>query len=265
MPSLLNKTLSSLKNRGLIKTLRNVVRYSFNRYPLNLIKRNRFQKNVLSLDKIEDRFTAIYERNVWGNDESVSGWGSTLTYTAHLRSQLPALFEKYAVKSVFDAPCGDFNWMRHVLQANELTYTGGDIVEPLIAAHNEKFGSSATRFIHINLIVEKFPLSDLMICRDCLFHLSFRDTRSVLQNFVDSGIPYLLTTTYVNNGLFENKDIQTGDFRLIDLFSAPYILPRDVGFRVDDFQPPEPKREMCLWTREQIASALPRSQLPAHD
>jgi hypothetical protein len=78
----------------------------------------------------------------------------------------------------------------------------------------------------------------------------------VLQNFINSKIPYLLTTTHINDGKIRNKDIATGDFRLIDLFAAPYHFPMDVLFRIEDWKMPDPKREMCLWTREQIIYAL---------
>jgi len=256
MMQLIDKTLRSLRNDGVPGTLRRIRRWSFNRYPLSLIKESRFQKQVLALDRVEDRFTAIYKTNTWGNDESASGWGSTLEYTAHLRSRLPELFAKVHVRSIFDAPCGDFNWMRHVLQGTDIDYIGGDIVAPMVASLNTKYGAPRIHFVHIDLIAQPFPKADLMICRDCLFHLSFKDTQAVLRNFVESGIPYLLTTTYVNNDGFTNNDITTGDFRYIDLFSAPYHLPRDVAWRVDDYRPPEPRREMCLWSHEQVRQAL---------
>ena len=257
MIGLLHKAMNSLRRDGLRKTLSRTRRWSFNRWPLSLVKERRFRTEVLALDDAQARFTAIYTKNTWGNDESASGWGSTLAYTAPLRAKLPELFQRYQVGTVFDAPCGDFNWFRHVLKDNPLTYIGGDIVAPMIERLNGQYGDSRIHFVHIDLIAQPFPKADLMICRDCLFHLSFRDTRAVLANFVASGIPYLLTTTYANDdGQLRNRDIETGDFRYIDLFSPPYGLPRDVGFRVNDFQPPEPRREMCLWTREQVELAL---------
>ena len=99
-----------------------------------------------------------------------------------------------------------------------------------------------------------------MICRDCLFHLSFNDTKLFLQNFIESKILYLLTTTYINNGEFSNQNIKTGDFRLIDLFSAPYHFEENVLYRIEDSIPNETPREMCLWSREQIISAIGKFQ-----
>ena len=81
-----------------------------------------------------------------------------------------------------------------------------------------------TKFVHVYLIKEKFPNADLMICRDCLFNLSLKDAELVILNFVNSKMPYLLTTTHINNGIFRNKGIASGDFRLLDLFTAPYYF-----------------------------------------
>jgi len=110
-------------------------------------------------------------------------------------------------------------------------------------------------FIHIDLIKANFPQADLMICRDLLIHLSYSDVKSFLKNFVDSGIPYILTTTHKNSG-FANKDIATGDFKLMDLFSHPYNFPTNPLVAFDDWVAPNPEGQMCLWSREQVSNAL---------
>lgn len=249
------KGILSLKTVGFKKTLLRLLSHPFRRRIL-AIERRQIEKRILSLDTAQERFTEIYKANYWGSDESVSGHGSTFEGTANLRAKLPEIIEKYSIKSIFDAPCGDFNWMRHVLKQNDLDYTGGDIVLSLIESLNVNYRGEGTRFIHLDLTKDKFPYADMMICRDCLFHLSYQDTRLVLQNFVDSKIPYLLTSTHGNSNTFQNKDILTGNFRHIDLFSAPYHFPRDVAFQIVEQEVPGPRREICLWTRGQIISAL---------
>jgi SAM-dependent methyltransferase len=250
-PNLLTRTLSSLKNAGLSKTAAKICKHAYHWY-FTRYNQWKFYRHA----SVERRFTEIYKRNHWGNTESVSGDGSSLAFTANLRKHLPLLFERFGIKSILDAPCGDFNWMSHVLAEYPLNYTGADIVLPLIEGNERAFGNKNTRFVHLDLTKEAFPSSDLMICRDCLFHLSFNDTKLVLQNFVDSNIPYLLTTTIVNTGQFTNADIITGQFRPIDLFSEPFNFSTDTLFRIDDGPPPDPDREMCLWTRDQVASVI---------
>jgi hypothetical protein len=146
--------------------------------------------------------------------------------------------------------------MRYVVQEN-VRYIGGDIVRSLIDTNNLIYGKSNIGFIRIDLTKEAFPEADLMICRDFLFHCSFYHAKLVLRNFCQSKIQYLFTTTHINTNQFQNEDISTGgSYRLIDLFAPPYCLPRNVLFRIEDWVAPYPKREMCLWTREQILHAL---------
>ena len=253
MLNAMKKTRRSLQRQGMLKTTWKVVCY-----PLCALKRRRFAKHVLSLESNEAKFTWIYKNNYWQSDESASGTGSSLTQTKNLREELPALISKFSVKKIFDAPCGDFNWMVHLLPLIDVEYIGGDIVRPLIEGHNQKFRSSKISFITIDLVKDNLPKSDLMICRDCLFHLSFDDTRSLLQRYVASGIPYFLTTTHKQMGDVQNYDIRTGDFRLIDLFAAPYHFPSAPLAAIDDWVFPDPERQMCLWTREQVMDALVR-------
>lgn len=75
----------------------------------------------------DEVFSDIFKSNDWNNDESVSGVGSSLSNTKTIIIKLPLLFEKYQIKSVLDAPCGDFNWMQNV-NKSRINYIGGDIV-----------------------------------------------------------------------------------------------------------------------------------------
>jgi SAM-dependent methyltransferase len=183
---------------------------------------------------LEDRFTAIYICRYWGGDkqnESLSGHGSTLEYTRVLRRELPKLFYQFTIRSVFDAPCGDFKWMKHVVhECPDVEYIGADIVAPMIKANTAQHANERIRFFHADLTQAEFPTADLMICRDCLFHLSYQDIKLVLNNFVASGIPLLLTSTHL--GALTNRDICSGDFRSIDLFSTPFNFSKEVLYRV---------------------------------
>ena len=202
----------------------------------------------------ENHFTKIYSNNSWGCNESRSGDGSTISYTENLRKNLPLLFNKFDIKSLLDAPCGDFNWMKLVVPSCPIKYIGVDIVKPLIELNNKEYSSDNISFKVLDITSDKLPLVDLMMCRDCLFHLSYDDTKLFLQNFINSGIPYLLTTTHENKNSFTNTDIATSAFRLIDLFSSPYNFDKNPLMVIDDWVEGFPARQMCLWTREQITN-----------
>jgi SAM-dependent methyltransferase len=249
------KIQTSIREDGYGATARRVARAVPNRFA-TYRRRVKFQAEFLALESPEDRFTRIHQRKYWQGSDSTSGKGSSLEYTTNLRSQLPQLFARFSIKSVLDAPCGDFNWMKEVVSANAIEYIGGDIVKPLIQQLSRTYSSNRVRFLHLDITQDSLPQVDLMICRDCLIHLSFADTRAVLDNFVSSGIPYLLTTTHTNEGAFQNRDIATGDYRLIDLYSPPYNFPRQPLMSIEDWIPPDPERTMGLWTRDQISAAL---------
>ncbi len=214
-----------------------------------------FRKIMHNLS-LEERFTKIYEISYWGKWESKSGKGSTLSSTEQLRKELPNLFKQFGVKTVFDGPCGDFNWMKYVISETDIFYIGGDIVEPMIAANQANYGNQKISFIKLDLTKNTLPSADLMICRDCLFHLSFQDTLMLLQNFSNSNIPWLLTTTYQKTSEFINVNIDTGHFRRIDLFSAPYHFPKEIHYKIEDCMPEEDVRYMCLWSKQQVQSAI---------
>ena len=53
-----------------------------------------------------------------------SGPGSTIEYTKNLRFHLPIIIDKFNVKTLLDAPCGDLVWMSTILKNNNLIEIG---------------------------------------------------------------------------------------------------------------------------------------------
>ena len=253
--TLSRRFVASLREDGVPATVMKCVRFPF---VWAAERRNaKWLARVTREQPPEAVFAEIYRRNHWGNPESVSGYGSTLDNTASLRRSLEGMLRDFGIESIYDAPCGDFNWMRAVVRTTEVAYCGVDIVPALIETNQRRYQGPRRTFAVADITRDPFPAADLWICRDCFFHLSYADISRALHNFVRSEIPYVLMTTYVNEGRFMNRDIRTGDFRMIDLFTAPLSLPRDVKYRIDDTPIDDSPREMCLWTREQIAEALP--------
>lgn len=257
--SLLAKIVRTIKDKGLAHTAIKIIRHPIIRHPFSfassVIAKRKLRRVIGVSSSVEERFTNIFAAKYWGDEESVSGPGSRLAATENLRRMLPELIDKFSIKSIFDAPCGDFYWMRFVLSKVDVKYIGGDIVKELIEKNLDHQSSKVT-FIHFDIITNQFPQADLWICRDCLLHLSFDDTFQALQRFIESDIPYLLATTYKNVDGFENRDIDTGDGRKIDLFAKPYCFDENVLFRIDDYIEPWAPREMCLWSREQILHSI---------
>lgn len=173
----------------------------------------------------EEVFKNIYSKNLWRGDVSRSGPSSNLPRTKNLRNALPGIVKSYGIKTFLDAPCGDFYWMNTIARHMDIKYIGGDIVEEIINYNTEHFTEPNIEFIKIDITSDVLPDADLMMCRDCLFHLSYLDIAKFFDNFLRSEIQYLLVTTHKNIRHFENKDIKSGDWRWFDLYKGPFQFP----------------------------------------
>jgi hypothetical protein len=201
----------------------------------------------------EEVFADIFTHNRWNDGESASGVGSNSRYTSRLRKALPRLLRKYAVRSILDAPCGDFAWMKSVPLDPQTRYLGGDIVRELVERLEREFGSDQRRFTYLDVISSVLPPADLMICRDCFIHLSNADVRKALENFARSEIKFILTTTYRFGRI--NADIATGQFHALNLEAPPFSLPPP-SETIVDYIYPFPPRRLALWSRQQVAAAM---------
>jgi SAM-dependent methyltransferase len=200
-------------------------------------------------------FSYIYYFNIWGNDKSKSGDGSTLEYTENIRKQLPILFKKYSIQTVLDAPCGDFHWFNEIVQNSSLTYTGIDVVPAIIKKNAKKYsGNKRIKFLQKDLINYQYKQYDLVLARDFLFHLSFNDTFQFLVNFVNSNSKFLLTSSHL--GILKNENTDTGSFRKIDLFLTPYFFIFENNEKIKDFISPYPERYLFLFSNAQVKSAV---------
>jgi SAM-dependent methyltransferase len=201
-------------------------------------------------DDLARRFTTAFEERVWKDGESVSGPGSTLQYTSDLRATLPGLIRALGCKSVLDAPCGDFNWMKEV-DLTGLDYLGVDIVPALIGELNAKYPQH--RFEVGDITVDPFPKVDFVLCRDVLFHLSNANIVRVLENFVRSGSEWLATSHYFQTTTMEDVQSDPTTFRLVNLTAPPfYFEPPD--YVLKDTAPNFLRRWLGVWHRSWIAA-----------
>ena len=210
----------------------------------------------------EAAFQDIIRFNKWNDAESVSGVGSNSRYTRNIREKLPGLLRRYNIRSLLDAPCGDFAWMKNVTFDAEITYIGADIVHELVDRLQKEFSAPQRRFMRLDLMSDELPKADILICRDCFIHLSNSQVLQALTNFVRSDIKYILTTTYKFGRI--NTDIATGQFRAINLQAPPFSLPPPIETLVDYIYPFPPRR-LALWSREQLLAWLNERENPDAD
>jgi SAM-dependent methyltransferase len=208
--------------------------------------------------RIQAVFTKIYKENSWGSAESVSGPGSTVEYTKNIVKEIPLLISRLGVKRVLDAPCGDYNWFRLIERGDNVSYLGGDIVEALVVSNQKKYGNVNTRFIHLDITKDKLPVADLWLCRDCLRHQSNDDVFKVVDNFLNSDIRYLLTSSYVECKM--NIDILTGQGRELNLELPPFSFCKPL-MTIDDWIQGFPRRHLALWEKNQLSQSLISNKL----
>jgi hypothetical protein len=189
-----------------------------------------------------DRFREAYESHAWVSSKSqlsLSGLGSETSTTRSVVEALPDLLARLGCDTLLDVGCGDWNWMRNVpLPCN---YVGVDIVPEVIEA-NRRYEGAGVQFEVRDAIEGPLPKADVALCREVLFHLSLRDGLAVLAN-IQAAAGWLVATT--DKAIWFNSDIETGDYRRINLERAPYRLPRPREVISDEAVCPG--RVLALW------------------
>ena len=172
-----------------------------------------------------------FHKNKWpaGYPETISGSGSLLKNTVNIRKTLPEIFSEYDIKTFFDAPCGDRNWIQEV-QFGDVVYSGADIVPEIVA------DIDLPEVTVFDIRTDTPPDVDMWFCRDCLYHLSEDHIQQAIDNMRSGNIKYFMITSHKekhadNN---QNRNINTGGFRCLILSEHNYFgLPSPVA-RFDD-------------------------------
>jgi len=177
-------------------------------------------------DYLERRFTEVYEKALWGDDETRSGWGSKRD-GGHVQTALEILrmvIPKYDILSIADIPCGDFNWQPLFLNDHaQVGYIGYDIVGSMIVDNKRK--NPSREFRQLDITKEVPAKADLILCKDMLNHLTYADIRRAIGNMKRSSSTYLLAS---NDFTFpQNVDVvnEGSNDRPVDILKAPLSYP----------------------------------------
>lgn len=168
---------------------------------------------------VEEIFTEIYDKKVWGevaNSKYSSGSGTTNPNTELYKNMLIDFLKSENVKSIFEIGCGDFTIMNDVLvdNCNSIEYTGCDIVKPLIE-YNNKYSSGNIKFIHMDAIsAESLPIADLCLIRQVFQHLNNNQIAEILSKV--NKFKFLIISEHIPvHPEIKNKDKKPGpDIRL---------------------------------------------------
>lgn len=220
------------------------------------MKKKRDVDKMLQIQSLTEKFSTIYRKRLWTSKESISGTGSTIKNTSELREKLPFLINKYNIKSIVDSPCGDFNWFKEIINDLAINYTGVDIVEELIRENIENYSRHNINFKAGDICKDSLPSCDLLIVRDCLFHLSHKNINKFLLNISDLDYKYLLTTSFNTDDDFENSDIISGSFRIIDIFKSPYDFTKTKSLDIINDDLPHGNKKLILFHKDDVPTEL---------
>lgn len=194
------------------------------------------------------RFRKAYIRQAWGSTESGSGVGSELASTGELREYLPELLRRLNVKTLLDAPCGDWNWMSKI-DLSGIVYTGTDIVTEVIERNRECYERPGVHFMVADLTQDNLPQVELILCRDCWVHLSFADISATLENFKRTHAKWLLISNTPSQKVNLNK-LSGAAWRHLNLQMPPFNFPPPIEARKDHL--PSVPFYITLWSLAEI-------------
>jgi hypothetical protein len=174
----------------------------------------------------------IYEQNLWGGipGEFYSGDGSHDPEIVN-----PYISAVTEFLSAFDPPlvicdlgCGDFNVGKQLAPFTRY-YIAVDIVQELIAFHQNNNSKEHISFQCLDIAKNELPKADCAILRQVLQHLSNEEIKAIVSKLY--AYKYVLVTEHVPEGNFEpNINILSGQgIRLkkhsgVDLIKPPFNL-----------------------------------------
>jgi 2-polyprenyl-3-methyl-5-hydroxy-6-metoxy-1,4-benzoquinol methylase len=164
-------------------------------------------------------FSKIYKEDLWHGG---SGAGSKLENVKEYVEILQKYIDKPEVKTVLDLGCGDWQFSKF-LDLSSVSYLGVDVVESVIESNSTSYSASNIKFISRDITTYEVPKADLIICKDVLQHLCNKDVVNILVKIITSSKFSLITNDF-NPENTENKDIDNGDYRCLDLTLSPFYL-----------------------------------------
>jgi hypothetical protein len=208
-------------------------------------------------------FSRIYRLREWNGDgerSSFSGPGSTPTASKFYVDQVSRFIVDKSISSVTDVGHGDwFMWPKSFFKG--ISYTGFDVAEGVSDVCNVRFGDENTKFVSEDFAKANAPVSELLLIKDVLGHLTISDIEAILYkasqykyviicegfkkvSFWDIGIilrriiqlrrraryamrlknPFIALPLFDLHLLMNNKEIETGAHRTLNFSKSPFRL-----------------------------------------
>lgn len=142
-----------------------------------------------------------------------------------------AASENFAGLAFVDLGCGDFRIGAQLLPLCS-SYTGVDVVKPLIEWNQKTHGNGHARFMHLDITTDELPDGDVCFVRQVFQHLSNAQIAAVLQKlrkykwvFITEHYPSDNTAIKPNRDMVHGGDIRVYDNSGVYLDEPPFDLP----------------------------------------
>ena len=131
-------------------------------------------------------FTSIYLQDKWDDGQKAltqgkfySGPGSAEAFGRPYAAAVGAFMAEHGLASLVDVGCGDFR-VGSLVAAHTSSYTGIDVVEPLIAENTRLHADERIRFLCLDMVTGDPPDADICLVRQVFQHLSNRQIIAIL-------------------------------------------------------------------------------------
>ena len=169
---------------------------------------------------MENTFTEIYEKKIWGNNNNEnysgsSGDGSSLNFNVVYISWLKKFITDYNIKSVIDLGCGDFRIGKKLYDNLDILYTGYDTYKKVVEYNKKQYPEPKYTFKHLDFCNNKENITggDMCILKDVIQHWSLKEIYPFLDYLIESKkFKYILIVNCANQTI-DNADCICGNFR----------------------------------------------------
>jgi hypothetical protein len=183
---------------------------------------------------MEDVFTKIYERKIWGDNENPnydgsSGEGCSISYNKN--NYVPFLKDfiyNNKIKTVVDLGCGDFRCGKVIYDSLDVSYTGYDVYKKLIDYNSREYPLPKYSFKHLDIYNNKESIIDgeLCILKDVISHWTINHIYTFLDYLVESKkFKYILICNCgkqtEDNSDIEDAYIENGYWRALSCSFLP--------------------------------------------
>lgn len=199
-------------------------------------------------------FGKIYKNRVWGDGSEtkpLSGSGSNPTNAATYVNYVKNFILTNGILSVVDFGHGDWQmWREYSFQG--IGYLGVDVAEGLSAEIQAKYGDEIRHFKQLDISKNPLPSADLLLSKDVLQHLPTEAVLNFLNQIKSFKFAIVCNDIYCRENLYfelkefaqirrrlnsirklknpfflnrrkNNREIQAGEFRGINLLKKPFL------------------------------------------